>query len=394
MRSTADAAGHPSPQTKEALEQADAVADRNATLAVSVIAAGLFGILASTQAIFVLGLNTFADDLVAQGGDFLLRAGMNLMTVAVMAALTLLLAPQARGAAARTLPVLLIAAVCAVFRCAGQAVFGLLEVTRPLAVLAEGSSGFAVIVVALVLALQFADAQRRVRESERSRARQQLVAVSALEALQAEELRIRREVADGLHGSIQNSFVIIGAELRDLASHLAPRHADRLGAIVARLDALREKDVRALSRALYPVELRGGDVLSAVRTLLNRLPPSLSVDLVTDAVAWRRAREAGRELTEERAILFVRIIEEALSNALRHGGASSIRVQLDVLLAEEASGITGYRLVFEDNGSGGGVVEAGGLARMRVQLDLYGGTLTVGSSPLGGVRLEAVLPLP
>ncbi|PPF50424.1 MULTISPECIES: ATP-binding protein [unclassified Rathayibacter] len=87
-------------------------------------------------------------------------------------------------------------------------------------------------------------------------------------------------------------------------------------------------------------------------------------------------------------MLLVRFLEEAVTNALKHGGASSLRVRGD----EEAGVVV---LTLDDDGRG--LVEGStrsGLARLERQLAVYGGSLELSDSPvLAGARLRARLPL-
>jgi signal transduction histidine kinase len=87
-----------------------------------------------------------------------------------------------------------------------------------------------------------------------------------------------------------------------------------------------------------------------------------------------------------------RIAQEAVSNALRHSGARTVRVSL-------ASGVTTVTLTVEDDGTGiqskrttdrvGGV----GLGAMRERAELIGATLEVKNATRGGtiVTLEYMM---
>ena len=84
-----------------------------------------------------------------------------------------------------------------------------------------------------------------------------------------------------------------------------------------------------------------------------------------------------------------RIVQEALTNALRHsGGATRATVRV------EAAGGQ-LRVVVSDDGAGqnGGRRPGGhGLVGMRERVAVYGGTLDVGPSAEGGFRVDAAIP--
>jgi signal transduction histidine kinase len=83
-----------------------------------------------------------------------------------------------------------------------------------------------------------------------------------------------------------------------------------------------------------------------------------------------------------------RIVQEALTNAMRHGrarcAAVSVRCQHGSLVAE-----------IHDDGTGADPTAAAGagLTGMRERAALYGGTVDAGSGPQGGFTVRAVLPL-
>lgn len=83
-----------------------------------------------------------------------------------------------------------------------------------------------------------------------------------------------------------------------------------------------------------------------------------------------------------------RIVQEALTNAIRHAHArrATVRIGVDggslhVVVTDDGSGQTG--------GRGGG---GHGLVGMRERVAVYGGTLDVGPGPGGGFRVDATLP--
>ncbi|MFJ5120788.1 sensor histidine kinase [Kitasatospora sp. NPDC088548] len=100
-----------------------------------------------------------------------------------------------------------------------------------------------------------------------------------------------------------------------------------------------------------------------------------------------RVRGQVRELSAGVELSAFRIVQETLTNVVKHAHAASARVNVDY--GEEA-------LALEVTDAGrGGPVEAGGhgLAGMAERVGLYEGTLDAGPLPGGGFRVRAVLPL-
>jgi len=82
-----------------------------------------------------------------------------------------------------------------------------------------------------------------------------------------------------------------------------------------------------------------------------------------------------------------RIVQEALTNTLKHSAASSAQVSISGDASEVTVRVT-------DNG-GGGVTGQGsgqGLIGMRERAAAYGGTLSAGPQSVGGYLVQAVLP--
>ena len=125
--------------------------------------------------------------------------------------------------------------------------------------------------------------------------------------------------------------------------------------------------------------------LADLPRLAERLA-SAGAELVVEHHGQRRPLAAGLELSA------YRIIQEATTNSLRHGGASRIGVDLH----HQPDGLA---CRISDNGrppargSSPGPTGGGrGMVGMRERARLHGGTLTAGPGPAGGYLVEAWLP--
>jgi signal transduction histidine kinase len=82
-----------------------------------------------------------------------------------------------------------------------------------------------------------------------------------------------------------------------------------------------------------------------------------------------------------------RIVQEAITNVLRHAGATSARVGL-------CYGKDALTVTITDDGRGASSPPAGfGLTGMAERVEILGGSLRTGPGPGGGFRVEASLPL-
>jgi signal transduction histidine kinase len=101
----------------------------------------------------------------------------------------------------------------------------------------------------------------------------------------------------------------------------------------------------------------------------------VSLDLRTDA-----------RLPERTEVTAYFVISEALTNAVKHSGASTVRVMVETIDGEVS-------LSIRDDGVGGADPAAGsGLVGLRDRVEALGGTLTVQSAPGEGTQLTVELP--
>lgn len=261
---------------------------------------------------------------------------------------------------------------------------------------------------ALVGGLLYLDSRERIAAQERLRAEHELRAARALADLEREELRVRRQVSGQLHGAVQQRLVVIGAELDDLAARMDPAGAGLPGApgvpggagaaarrmreLAAEVDELREEEVRRISHALFPV---GADIgaFQAAQVMLQRLPGSVRTELTTGPHGGLLSDPTDTSMPVEDRLVVVAVVEEAVTNALRHGGARRVHVHGD---GEPGAGPGSVVAVVsvDDDGSGPPAEPVlNGLARLRDRVAGRGGELTLGTGPLGGARVLLRLPV-
>ncbi len=131
---------------------------------------------------------------------------------------------------------------------------------------------------------------------------------------------------------------------------------------------------------LRPSALDDFGLVPAVERLASNL--SEQSDLVVDL----EAQLGDRRLPPEAETALYRIVQEALTNVVKHAAARRVSI---TLVRKEASAV----VVIEDDGQGfePGAVRAGalGFVGMRERVELVGGRLTVESSPGAGTTLVA-----
>ena len=197
-------------------------------------------------------------------------------------------------------------------------------------------------------------------------------ALLADSARDSERLRVARE----LHDVAGHKLTALTLNLRALAQEpvFAQRHEV---ALAQQLSSELLGDIRGVVHALR--RERGLDLATALRALAAPMPkPALQLQMTADV------RIDDPALAET----ILRIVQEALTNAARHAGASTLRVSL----AREADAL---RLTIDDDGRVRGAWQPGnGLTGMRERIEACGGAVDFALAPAGSLRIDARLPVP
>ena len=205
----------------------------------------------------------------------------------------------------------------------------------------------------------------------------------AARAVMDERLRIARELHDVIGHSI--SLIAIQSEA---AARSARSNPDAVPAFLSGISA-------ASRQAL--AEMRG--LLAVLRPDAEaELSPQPGLAQVGELVASLRAGGLETRLEAEPmhlppgiALAVYRIVQESLTNVLRHAGTGA-KAGVTII----GSGGT-VRVSVHDDGAGpsGRVLStAHGIVGMRERVAAYGGTLRTGARPGGGFEVEASIPLP
>lgn len=232
------------------------------------------------------------------------------------------------------------------------------------------------------------ESARRAALAEASRKAQEL---------QDEEMRVRRMVADRLHGTLQFQLVQVAAGMDALAATLPAAESAQLATLANRLEQVREEEVRSLSHAVFPAGVEVG-ALAAIMQMINRLPPHIKshIDLGPNLLEFHDAATASMMPLADRLVA-VYTIEEALSNAIRHGKASEIWLSAEARPLDATNNGTSSNWVLEvsidDNGVGlVGPTTLSGLSRHAERLTARGGSLELSASIHGGAQTRFAMP--
>ena len=230
--------------------------------------------------------------------------------------------------------------------------------------------------------------------TERELARGAEAASAALEAQREAEERIRREIAALLHGRIQNQLLSLVFQLGELEREwkaAPPEALAQLRAIRDNLDRVRDREVRIASHRLYPALLDMG-LAAALHMLGERYLPHFAISYVVEPAFSALDAPLDNKLPMPLRETAYRVVEEALSNAQRHSGASRVEVSLAL------AGADGERVLIRVRDNGRGAEPAAikprlGLRTVEARVRNLGGTWRFEAVPGDGASLTAELPL-
>jgi PAS domain S-box-containing protein len=199
----------------------------------------------------------------------------------------------------------------------------------------------------------------------------------------------RRAVARELHDELGQVLTAVRLNLQTLRRRstdaaLGPVFEDGLALLETAI-----AEVRALSTRLRPTILDDLGLEAALRSHLERSRVRAELDLDCDI------RLPSRRLDPAVETACFRIVQEAMTNALRHAGASRLAVALGVVNGE-------LMLSVRDDGRGFDLAaaarhaargESAGLSGMEERAQLAGGRLEMNTAPGRGTEVRVLFPL-
>jgi signal transduction histidine kinase len=202
----------------------------------------------------------------------------------------------------------------------------------------------------------------------------------------------RRRISMALHDELGQALSLIKLEIRGIENRL---EKDRQGVVRADCEKLLRyvdhviEDVRKLSLNLSPTILEDLGLTSALQWLVNNFVKTSGLNITVDMA------EVESELAENEKIVVYRVIQEALTNVVRHAQARNVSL---------AAGRQDDSIVFsvEDDGKGfdteqvvmKGATERGlGLRTMDERVTMMGGVFDLWSRKEEGTRITFSIPI-
>ncbi|WP_326626171.1 MULTISPECIES: sensor histidine kinase [unclassified Streptomyces] len=205
-------------------------------------------------------------------------------------------------------------------------------------------------------------------------------------------LEERNRIARELHDVVAHHMSVISIQAQ-VAPHLVDNPSDELRENLA---GIRQNAVEALTELRHVLGvLRSEDALSmgarhAPQPTLDRLDELLANVRGAGLVVDTATTGTPRPLPPSVELSAFRIVQEALSNAMRHAPGAQVRV-------EAAYGTAGLTVRITNTAPDGPAAPSRGMGHgllgMRERAAMLGGELVTGRTPDGGYEVTAILPV-
>jgi signal transduction histidine kinase len=211
---------------------------------------------------------------------------------------------------------------------------------------------------------------------------------AAAEEKQSAILAERERIARELHDTLAQGFTSILLQIEAAKSLLGENEHAAVVPLERAQDLARESlaEARRAVWAIRPRALGESDLPTALSWLVRDMASGSGVEVEFSTGGQPRA------LTVEIETNLLRIIQEAVTNALRHARARTIRVKLkfgdDLLRASIEDDGCGFSTRAARTGDGFGLIS------MRERAESLAGKLLISSHPARGTRILAKVPIP
>jgi signal transduction histidine kinase len=246
----------------------------------------------------------------------------------------------------------------------------------PSASLPENVMSLQVLLCTVVLPLMFVSGF--MTEARHTQASLRRLSANLINAQEQERTRIGRE----LHDDINQKLAMLSLGLQQLRKNPSDVHSG-LQELRAEVDDI-SSDVQALSHELHSSKLEYLGVVNGIKSWCQEFAQRQGIE-----IDFRS--EVTSVLPFEVGVSLLRVLQEALHNAVKHSGVKHVEVQImqhsrEIHLTVADSG-KGFDIESVMQGKGLGLIS------MRERVRLLHGTLAIKSRPMGGTAIDVRVPL-
>jgi NarL family two-component system sensor histidine kinase LiaS len=209
----------------------------------------------------------------------------------------------------------------------------------------------------------------------------ELASKARMTAVVEERQRLARELHDAVSQQLFAISMTATAVGRTLDHDF--ERARRQIELIEEMASVAQSEMRALLLHLRPVHLEGKRLCQAIPELVDEMMAKVSV-----AISLDLEQDLPLNMGIENHLF--RIVQEAISNTLRHSKAT----KMDIMLQRRGDSV---RLGIRDNGIGFDTQvkkhASYGMTNMEERVNELGGSLNIASAPGKGTRIEIRVPL-
>ncbi len=195
---------------------------------------------------------------------------------------------------------------------------------------------------------------------------------------------ISRRIAQSLHDEASQMLAIVYLELASIARKSPAPTSDRIDRVIELLDAMCEQ-IRGLSHELHPMVLEQHGLQPALNQLAKGVSKRSGLEVKVDCGVT--------DLPPAIEVAVYRVVQEALTNVMRHAAASMVEVRVwrtdeRIHCSVRDDGI-GYQPAKQESEGGCGL----GLVGIYERVDSLGGECHILSGNRKGMELKMGIPL-
>ena len=235
--------------------------------------------------------------------------------------------------------------------------------------------------IILLVRMQFNEKERILSLNEELKLANIQLKEYAKESEKAAETRERNRLAREIHDTLGHSLtgIITGIEACTTLMDVAPEATKEQLKVIAEVARQGITDVRRSVKALRPDALEKMDLEKALVQMIDEIRCATSVEILYQCTARLNC------FNEDEEDIIYRIVQESITNSIRHGKAKLIQIHID-------REFNILKLCIADNGIGCKNIEKGfGLHHMEERLGLLKGNLTYHGE--NGFVVEAQVPI-
>ena len=204
-----------------------------------------------------------------------------------------------------------------------------------------------------------------------------------IQAQEQERTRLARE----LHDDVCQRMTVMALDLQHLGERIPENDSAARGELLTLYDEMTMlgRDVNSMSHRLHSSKLELLGLPAAGDTFCKEIEKhhGVKVEFVHEGMP--------AQLREGVAVALFRVLQEALSNAVKHSGASEYHVSLRRIDHELQLEVVDYGRGFD---AAAAIAKSGiGLITMQERIKLVNGQVVIDSSPATGTTVRASVPL-